>query len=557
MRKSNLKVLALRLCPLFILSLFFPMVSVAAIVEVDKDMIRYRVDTQKMQAEVYGLSNSSASVHNLVIPDFLEYNGKQVPVTSICNNAFYGKPLTGSLTIGNQIKTIGYSAFYQCAGLTGSLTIGDSVTSIGECAFFECSGFSGSLTIGNSLKKIEKYTFCDCHGFTVPLVIGKSVQSIGEFAFDNLWNLSGSLIIPNSVVTIDRYAFNCCKDLTGELVIPASVTSIGEGCFDLCDRISSLTISSSNTRINYFAFTRTGIQSVTCLGTTPPPCIYQENKDWIFSNEVYSKPLYVPKESINLYRTATEWKKFENISRLPIKATSIEIDKYDLSLFVGNEATLNATLTPEDTTDKIEWSVNDGGQNVVSVDQNGRVKALEVGSAVITASAGSISTTCNVTVMPIAITSISLNRQTIDAEIGAEYQLVASVLPADATNKDVEWATSDDKVATVNNTGLVNILGKGLCIITATTTDGSDLSATCRIDVSSAVNGINNDSNSNESVVTDNGTIRILNKGSETIVTIYSMQGALIKETIQDVIKGLPSGLYIVTAGTNCYKIKL
>lgn len=556
MRKSNLKVLALTLCSLFILSLF-PMVSVAAIVIVDKDMIRYRVDTQKMQAEVYGLSNSSASVHNLVIPDFLEYNGKQVPVTSICNNAFYGKPLTGSLTIGNQIKTIGYSAFYQCAGLTGSLTIGDSVTSIGEYAFFECSGFSGSLTIGNSLKKIEKYTFCDCHGFTGPLVIGKSVQSIGEFAFENLWNLSGSLIIPNSVVTIDRYAFNCCNDLTGELVIPASVTSIGEGCFDLCDRISSLTISSSNTQINYFAFTRTGIQSVTCLGTTPPPCIYQENKDWIFSNEVYSKPLYVPKESINLYRTATEWKKFENISRLPIKATGIEIDKHDLSLFVGNEATLNATLTPEDTTDKIEWSVNDGCQNVVSVDQNGRVKALEVGSAVITASAGSISTTCNVTVMPIVVTSISLNRQTIDAEIGAEYQLVASVLPADATNKDVEWSTSDDKVATVNNTGLVNILDKGHCIITATATDGSNLSATCKIDVSSAINGINNDSKSNESIVIGKRIIRILNKDSEKTVKVYSMQGVLIKETIQDVIKDLQSGLYIVTVGTNRYKIKL
>lgn len=556
MRKSNLKFLALRLCSLFILSLF-PMVSVAAIVTVDKDMIRYRVDTQKMQAEVYGLSNSSASVHNLVLPDFLEYNGKQVPVTSICNNAFYGKPLTGSLTIGNQIKTIGYRAFYQCTGLTGSLTIGDSVTSIGEYAFFECSGFSGSLTIGNSLKKIEKYTFCDCHGFTGPLVIGKSVQSIGEFAFADCWNMTGSLIIPNSVEPIDRCAFMDCNDLTGELVIPASVTSIGDDCFDSCNKISSLTISSSNTQINYFAFTRTGIQTVTCLGTTPPPCIYQENKDYIFSKEVYSKPLYVPKESINLYRTATEWKKFENISQLPIKATGIEIDKHDLSLFVGNEVTLKATLTPEDTTDKIEWSVNDGSQNVISVDQNGRVKALEVGSAVITISAGSVSTTCYVTVMPIVVTSISLNRQTIDAEIGAEYQLVASVLPADATNKDVEWATSDDKVATVNNTGLVNILDKGLCIITATTTDGSNLSATCRIDVSSAVNGINNDSNSKESVVTDNGTIRILNKGSETIVKIYSMQGALIKETIQDVIKGFPSGLYIVTAGTNCYKIKL
>ena len=80
-------------------------------------------------------------------------------------------------------------------------------------------------------------------------------------------------------------------------------------------------------------------------------------------------------------------------------------------------------------------------------------------------------------------TSVALNKTETTLEVAAQEQLTATVLPGDATNKAVAWATSDPTVATVDENGLVTAVATGVATITATTTDGTNLEANCAVTV--------------------------------------------------------------------------
>lgn len=84
------------------------------------------------------------------------------------------------------------------------------------------------------------------------------------------------------------------------------------------------------------------------------------------------------------------------VSRAPVPATGIKLNKSELALASGADETLSATVTPNDSTDKVSWESNN--PDVASVDENGKVTAHKVGTAVITATAGTKTDTCTVTV---------------------------------------------------------------------------------------------------------------------------------------------------------------
>ncbi|MDE7181022.1 MAG: leucine-rich repeat domain-containing protein [Muribaculaceae bacterium] len=110
--------------------------DIQAAVKVSIDKLKYEIDTEAHTATVTGLAKYEET-YDLVIPDFIDYNNEQIPVTAIGNSAFnlFSNRLKGSLTIGDNVTTIGDFAFGNCSGFTGSLTIGDNVTTIGEHAF--------------------------------------------------------------------------------------------------------------------------------------------------------------------------------------------------------------------------------------------------------------------------------------------------------------------------------------------------------------------------------------------------------------------------------------
>ena len=164
-----------------------------------------------------------------------------------------------------------------------------------------------------------------------------------------------------------------------------------------------------------------------------------------------------------------------------VPVTSVTLDRTELELTVGDETQLVATVSPADATDKtLLWLSSN--PMAVSVDQDGRLKALSEGSAVVTASAGGKSATCRITVKKavIPVGSVSLDRIVLSLEAGQSTTLVATVSPADATDKTVTWSSSDASVATVGQDGLVTAVKEGTAVITAA---AGGKSATCEVTV--------------------------------------------------------------------------
>ncbi|MDE6415835.1 MAG: leucine-rich repeat protein [Duncaniella sp.] len=397
-------------------------------------------------------------------------------VTTIGPLAFgYCSGLTGSLTLGDNVTTIGNNAFSHCSCFTGSLTLGDNITTIGDGAFAACSGFTGSLIIPDNVTSIGNEAFYDCIGFTGPLSIPDNVSTIGNYAFLKCTGFAGSLTLGDNVTTIGDEAFSNCSDFTGSLVIPERVKSIGKTAFAGCDKITSLVIQSQNVDIYYKAFKMEGLESVTCLATTPPPFFYETpfgDVEDVFSYSNYSKPLYVPAQSVDLYKTATEWRKFTNITPLPISEISISLNKSETKLLVGESETLIATLEPEGATDDISWSVTADPVDCVSV-ENGKITAHAVGSAIITATYGEASASCKVTVNPIIATGITLNVSDMTLLVGATDKLTATVVPENVTDATITWTSDNEAVATVTADGTVTAVTVGVANITATCGEAS------------------------------------------------------------------------------------
>lgn len=86
------------------------------------------------------------------------------------------------------------------------------------------------------------------------------------------------------------------------------------------------------------------------------------------------------------------------------------------------------------------------------------------------------------------VTSITLNPVSHKfTTLGATVQLSATILPMTANNKILTWSSSDEQVAKVDASGLVTAIGDGSCTITATSTDGTNISANCSIEVDSKI----------------------------------------------------------------------
>lgn len=170
-----------------------------------------------------------------------------------------------------------------------------------------------------------------------------------------------------------------------------------------------------------------------------------------------------------------------SVQAAAIPATEITLDKNALELTEGGTATLTATVTPVSSTDNVVWSVSPAGFATVT---GGVVEALKAGNCTITATAGSKSATCAVTVKAkiIAVQSVTLNKNALTLAVGKNETLTATVLPANSTDRTVVWSVSPSGFATVAG-GVVKATAAGSCTVTATC---GGKSASCAVTVEAA-----------------------------------------------------------------------
>ncbi len=216
----------------------------------------------------------------------------------------------------------------------------------------------------------------------------------------------------------------------------------------------------------------------------------------------------------------------------------------------------------------INWSSLNPG--VASVDQQGVVTGVAPGATLIIATCGGSSAACEVTVLDITqaqadqmdfdtpaltpVTGVELIRPS-GATLSGGFQLGARVLPEDATDQTVFWQSSDETVATVDETGYVTYVSPGSATITATTRDGG-FTDTLSFTVRSSVVPV-------ESIRLDPG-FRVLNIGSTAFLTVDlkpenasnqavdwdSSDDTVAKVSQRGEVSALASGLARITATT-------
>lgn len=166
------------------------------------------------------------------------------------------------------------------------------------------------------------------------------------------------------------------------------------------------------------------------------------------------------------------------------------LDAEALTLYVGDEPSqLEATVLPATASDKgVAWTSSNS--DVAMVDDNGAVTPVGVGTCTVTATTldGGLTAECAVTVGE-HVAGVTLDKSEASIVGVGTTQLVATVSPAGALDKSVAWSTSDKSVATVNENGLVTAVGKGTAVITATSLEDEQQSASCTVTVSNPVTG--------------------------------------------------------------------
>ncbi len=217
-------------------------------------------------------------------------------------------------------------------------------------------------------------------------------------------------------------------------------------------------------------------------------------------------------------------------SNQPVLVSSIALSPTSVTLNPNGTYKFNVTVSPSNATNKgVTWSSSN--TNVVSVDQNGNIKALKDGTAKIrvTAQDGSGKyAEASVTVESskptnVLVTGVSLNASTVKMYVGQSYQLIHTIKPSNATNKGVIWSSSNTNVVSVSNGKIVG-KSSGKARITVTTNDGrysayTDVTVINRPSSNSSSNSKPSSSSSSGSSISSSidivkDTIE-LNKGSE------------------------------------------
>lgn len=181
-----------------------------------------------------------------------------------------------------------------------------------------------------------------------------------------------------------------------------------------------------------------------------------------------------------------------------------------------------------------------------------------------------------------ATTNIRMNISQATIQSGGQYQLSAIITPADAS-KSLRWTSSNPNVATVNNNGLVTGRSSGTSTITCTTTDGSNLSASCTITVAQLITSISmqgslemntgntyrlsvsispasatgkslkwNSSNGNVATVSSDGTVTAKSPGTANITCVTtdgSKKSATCTVTVKQGVTGITLNKTSATIG--------
>lgn len=158
---------------------------------------------------------------------------------------------------------------------------------------------------------------------------------------------------------------------------------------------------------------------------------------------------------------------------------NLQIVPSDVSIARGETLQLELVFNPDNISDKsVVWSSSDN--DIVTVDQEGNIIALQSGNAVVTAISSGVMAVCNIAVNAGPALSLSLDKTELMLAPGDAYQFTVTMDPKDADISSLVWTSSDESVVSIDDTGKLLALKEGKSDIRVQT---GDISAVCNVTV--------------------------------------------------------------------------
>lgn len=259
--------------------------------------LKYEVNSvERMTGSLIGTTSKDIS-GELIIPPTFTYNGHDFSVTRIEKECFRDCKKLTSVTIPSTVDYLGWGCFYDCEALE-SITLSNNIRTIGECCFISCYSLN-SISLPPSLVNIGLSAFSNC--YSLKNVIIEDADT--DYSPTDFTRISDLFTHAEAVYLGRRVTFSseCIESPTIKVLI-------------LGGNVNSWTPFNS-----LYTFKFSGMESLEVLECRAlvPPSIPSATDD-----QYMNLTVYVPKESLELYKKADIWKSFWNLKGISSAETS-------------------------------------------------------------------------------------------------------------------------------------------------------------------------------------------------------------------------------------------
>ena len=405
--------------------------------------------------QVFGNDNKLTEIE---IPKSLEECRYSVNSAGIDGGAFDNCANLKTVTFEEGTTEIAEGLFAGCTGIE-QIRIPDTVTVIESGAFGGCINLK-EITVPDNVTEIQRSAFEYCSSLKTAKLSG-NLESIGVYAFDNCTSLT-EVHLSNIIKEIPSSTFSGCKKLT-TINFPSTLTMIGNSAFSGCESLPEAILPSGVEKIESNAFKN-------CKAMKK--AVVPDTVSSIGSSAFYGC------EALTDITLGSKLKKIESQTFYGCTVLPSIVIPYNVTT-IGDSAFVNCTKLTQITVPRNTTSI---ASNAFSYPK----KMTMYGPSDCYAETYASGKGIKYVTQDIHATSVSLDITEKTAERYDDFQLTATIAPLNFTDA-VVWTSSNEEVATVSDTGYVEICGVGTAVITVT---AGNVKAACKITVPQLIDWI-------------------------------------------------------------------
>lgn len=445
---------------------------------------------------------------NIVIPEKVMNDGEEYTVVA-AQMAFNANRAITSVTFPESVKTLGM----WCLNAAESCTtiIANGVTTIEESAIQNCAALT-DLQIAN-VKTIDGYGISDCYALR-ELVLPSTLTNPKNGAIMNLTGLKKVTLGAGVADWTAAGVFSHCDNIE-EVIFTEDVTKVAQNIFSGMGEVRSVTCKATTPPeipaglfksnvyaqaglfvpaasvdaykndavwskftdifpiaatvdepvilLNESAVRGIPTETVQLTASIFPDEVVDKTVTWTSSNEAVATVDangLVTFVAVGDAEITASIPKAEAQCAVKVVAKNITLNITKTTESINSTLQLEATINPADGDETITWTSSN--EEIATVDDKGLVTiGGTTGVVTITAAIPGVEATCVINAQVIAVTEFSVSPTTLTGEVGSTAQITATFVPANATDKTVQWYVQDEQIATCDADGLVTFVAEG------------------------------------------------------------------------------------------------